>query len=94
MRINGALRQLDQMRYPMTVEEVVLALGDPAIELAGGSQQVSAVFASVDIDSVSNADEAKLLLLSGLEVAAIGRKGYSDRDPPASLERRIDMVAF
>lgn len=94
MRINETLRRLDEVGYPMTVDDVVLALEDPTLELATGSQQLSDVFSAVDVDVVTDPDEAKLVLLSGLASEAIGRKYYSDRDPPTSRERNVEPLTF
>ena len=94
MRLNETLRRLDAVEYPLSVDNLVLALEDPTIELASGSQQLSAVFRTVNIDIVADPDEAKLMLLSGLASEAIGRKYYSDRDPPTAMERNVEPLTF
>ena len=94
MRINSALRQLDEITYPVAVEDVVLRLNDPELELASGTQRLSEIFGSVDVQSVTSPDDAKLVMLSGLATEAIGRKGYSDRDPPTTRERTVELWTF
>lgn len=94
MRVNEVLNRLEGMQYPRNVGDIVTVLNDPTIELANGSQKLSDIYAAVDIDVVASPDEAKLVFLSGLDSAAIGREGYSDRDPPATSESGVSPLTL
>lgn len=94
MRINDVLTQLERSTYPSTPRDLARRIGHRSIELPNGDQHVSEAFEVVGIDMIDDPDEAKLMFLSGLDSAAIGRKGYSDRDPPAACETNRQQLSL
>lgn len=94
MRINNVMEALESQRYPSSVESMVSDLDDPRIELADGAQYLSEIYGTVSVEKFETIEEAQLVFLSGLKASAIGRKGYSDRDPPTARERHADSVTL
>lgn len=82
MDINELLTRLETMTYPMTTDRVVAELDDPKLVLVDGHEHLSSVFARMDNEVLDCCDDAKLAVLGGLKGEAVGRTGYSDRDPP------------
>lgn len=82
MRVNDLLARLDNLTYPTTTDGVIAALDDPELQLPAGSDRLSAVFTRTSMTALDCAEDAKISVLSALNEDAIGRKGYSDRDPP------------
>lgn len=91
MRVNDVLEQLDELSYPATTDRIVTELGDPELQLPNGSDRLSDVFRRTSVSGSECAEDAKLTVLSGLDDDAIGRKGYTDRDPPVQCEQRPEQ---
>ncbi|MFQ3295065.1 MAG: hypothetical protein ACI8VE_002147 [Natrialbaceae archaeon] len=82
MRPNGVETLLEDLTYPITTDELLDKVGDSRVELENGSENLSEVFGRVENETYSTPTEANLTFLSALSTKAIGRKAYSDRDPP------------
>lgn len=82
MRIPGVLARLDDLAYPVAIERAVAELDDPEVQLPNGQDRLSTVLDRLALQTLESADDAKLAVLSALDSDAIGRKWYSDRDPP------------
>ena len=94
MRINDLLDHLNDASYPTTTERLVAELDDPELRLANGSDSLANAFARIQTDGLETPSDAKLAVLAGLDEDAIGRKGYTDRDPPVPGERRPERLTF
>lgn len=94
MRVSETLERLETTTYPASPEQLVVELGDPEIHLPAGNEQLADAFDRIDVDQFSTPEDAKLALLSGLSEDAIGRKGYSDRDPPTESDPGPDVLTL
>ena len=83
MRPNQAKRVLEDLEYPVTTAELVDAVGDTEIDLPLGTETIADVFGRVGSETYAEPSDAYAMFQSGLSNKAIGRKGYTDRDPPA-----------
>lgn len=92
MRLNDVAGLFDDLEYPATTSEVVAAQGSRELDLANGSETVGQAIGRCGDQSFADPEEVRLTLLGGLSEDAIGRKGYSDRDPPVIGE--ADAVSF
>ena len=86
MDVNELLTRLETMSYPTTTDRVVEEFDDPTLALVDGEERLSSVFERTDDKILNCCDDAKLTVLGGLKGEAVGRKGYSDRDPPTLSE--------
>lgn len=80
--------------YPTTTAELVEAHGDVEMELPNGAVTLKEVLAHMPDETLETAEEARLTAYSALGEAAIGRKGYSDRDPTSLGEQGHDPVSL
>jgi len=79
--------QLDQHEYPTTGEELVEAYGSAVLRFQNGEQTLEEVLSPVPEEQFNSATEARAAIFSNVPEGAIGRKGYSDRTPPALGEQ-------
>lgn len=79
--------QLDQHEYPTTCEELVEAYGSAVLQFQNGEQTLEEVLIPVPEEQFNSATEARAAIFSNVPEGAIGRKGYSDRTPPALGEQ-------
>lgn len=84
MRLAHALDRLDRISYPATSDEVLSGLDADVIEHPNGPEKPDEVFDRVAVERFTCPDDACLALLSAVGAEAVGRRRYSDRDPPAS----------
>ena len=81
MILNGTGEAIESAEYPLTTEELIEHCGDHELELQGGSEVVGDALERVGSETYANPEEARFSLLSALSKEAVGRTGYSDRDP-------------
>lgn len=94
MRINRACELFDSLSYPLTSEELARLVGEEEVELPEGTETVGEVLGRFETDTFGCPEEARLMFLSALGSEAIGRKGYSDRDPPMGLGEAPSPPSF
>ena len=80
--------------YPMTTEELIEASGDMVLELPNGTETVGEALSVSGPETFETADDALLTAASGMSSKAIGRKGYSDRDPVCMGEDGPEQVSI
>lgn len=86
---------LRDQEFPLTTEELLERCGSHEIELQNGSERLSDVLARTGDETYETADEACLALYGGLSEDAVGRVGYSDRDPtPPGAREGHEPVSF
>ncbi len=71
----------DDHAYPATTSELIENYGEQQLELANGTETVADVLEVLGQETFESAEEARYAVYTGLSSAAIGRVGYSDRDP-------------
>lgn len=92
---NGARKLVDNYDYPATTEELIDAHGDQPLELANGTETVGDVLERLESETFETADDVRLALSCAVSDKAIGRIGYSDRDPaPVGSPYAPDAVSF
>ena len=72
---------IDTHEYPATTEELIEAYGDENLELPNGSEQLAEVLARLESETFESSDDARMAVYSAVSNKAVGRVGYSDRDP-------------
>jgi hypothetical protein len=78
------LEALDGVTYPATTTEIAAACGDETVSLPGGDVRLGDVFERFEDPVCRDAAEARALFKTAVGQRAIGREGYSDRDPPVA----------
>jgi len=81
MTVRTATDPLERATYPITTDELRAEHGDVVIEYADGSERLDDVLARTGEDEFADATAAIHAVLGSLDQNAVGRVGYSDRDP-------------
>ncbi|AGB39210.1 DUF5789 family protein [Natronococcus occultus] len=80
-------RDLEAHQYPATSDELIEQYGDAVLTLPNGQQRLRDLLELVPDEEFDSAADARAAIFNTVGDAAIGRKGYSDRTPPALGER-------
>ncbi|QCS44156.1 DUF2795 domain-containing protein [Natrinema versiforme] len=95
MLLNGTGDVIDDHEYPATTEELIEEYGDRTLELPNGSETVGDVLARLEPETFDNSEDARFAVYSAVSDKAVGRVGYSDRDPtPVGSPYSPDAVSF
>jgi len=95
MRIlNNVEKSFQTHTFPATTEELIDAHGDMEVELPNGSVKLDEVLSLFPEEQFESADDASVLTYGALGEEAIGRKGYSDRDPYCIGEEGHERVSL
>jgi len=80
--------------YPATTEEVIEEYGDLELELPNGTETLEAVLNRLDSETFEQHEDLRMAAMNGMSSNAIGRKGYSDRDPSCIGEDGHEQISF
>lgn len=94
MMLNGTGDRIDGYDYPLTSDELVDRLGDTEIELPNGTETVGEVIERMGPETYQTAEDARFAVYGSVSAKAIGRRGYSDRDPYAIGENGPEPLSF
>ena len=95
MQLNGTAEFANSLEYPATTDDLIAAHGDRTIELADGSETLGDALSRIDSETFESPDDVALTLQCALSQKAVGRVGYSDRDPtPLGSPYAPDQVSF
>ena len=72
---------IDTCSYPATTADLIERHGDKRIELPNGTETIADILARLDDETFESPDDVRLAVYSAVSRKAIGRVGYSDRDP-------------
>jgi hypothetical protein len=92
--LTNAEEAFDAQQYPITTEELIEAEGDITLELPNGTETLADALERSGPETFETAEDARLTAYAGVSGKAIGRKGYSDRDPVCMGEDGPDDVSF
>ena len=92
MRLTEFDRTLDRLEYPTTTERITSEFGGQELDFQDGTARVDRVIGRFGSETFTTPDEVRMTLYGALPGEAVGRKGYSDRDPPALGE--FEHVSF
>lgn len=92
MRLTEFDAQLDGLTYPTSTDDVVSQFGTSEIAFQDGTERLDQVLGRFGTETFDSSDELRMTLYGALPGEAVGRRGYSDRDPPGVDE--IEPVSF
>ena len=81
-------KQFSVHEFPATKTKLIEAYGESELVLQKGVQTLREVLEPFPDETYDSAEEARQAVVHLVDNEAIGRKGYSDRDPPAFGEQR------
>lgn len=86
---------LAETEYPITTDELIERHGDRRIDLDDGAETLREILARTAAETYERPEDAEYAIYSSVSESAIGRKGYSDRDPtPPGSPHGPDQVSF
>ncbi|MFC4450717.1 DUF5789 family protein [Halorussus aquaticus] len=94
MSLKQATELLRQHDYPATTNQLADSYGDYELDHPNGTETLGEVLRRVEDETFSSSIEAEELLYSAVSSGAIGRKGYSDRDPTTLGTMGPGQVSF
>ncbi|PSP55577.1 DUF2795 domain-containing protein [Halobacteriales archaeon QS_1_67_19] len=94
MSLKQATALLRQHDYPATTAQLTDSYGDFELDLPNGTETVGDALRRVESQRFDSARQAEEILYSAVSSKAIGRKGYSDRDPTVLGTAGPDQVSF
>lgn len=92
MRLAEFEAALDRLTYPTTTDDLSREFGGEQLDFQEGTERVGRVLERCGPETFATSDEARLTVYGSVSEGAVGRKGYSDRDPPGVGE--VDPISF
>ncbi|WP_238478650.1 DUF5789 family protein [Natranaeroarchaeum sulfidigenes] len=93
MTMKNTTELLTDAEFPMTSDELLDRYGDEEIDLS--NETLREVLERTGSETYENREDAEFAIYSGVSDRAIGRKGYSDRDPtPLGSPYGPDQYSF
>lgn len=92
MRLSEFDRTVDRLEYPTTTAELTRRFGGTKLSFQDGSERLDSLLETMGPESFASADEVRMSVHGALPVEAVGRQGYSDRDPPCVGE--VEPLSF
>ena len=80
--------------YPTTTAELIEAHGETELELPNGAVTLETVLSRLPNEELETEEDARFTTYSMLGEEAIGRKGYSDRDPSCIGEEGHERLSL
>ena len=94
MELNEVPALLSDQEFPTTSTLLAKTLHDQEVRLADGTETLGEVFARCGAEAFSCPDEAVAAVYAGVSAKAVGRVGYSDRDPTPMGTHGPEQVSF
>lgn len=85
-QLSNAKDTFEDQTFPTTTTELIEECGETKLELQNGNEQLGDVLGRIESEELESPQEAMQSTYGVLGEEAIGRKGYSDRDPRAPGE--------
>lgn len=92
MRLSELDERIDGLAYPATTAEVVSAVGTDRIDFTDGAMDLTRLLERFGSATFESPADLRLTLYGSLPGEAVGRRHYTDRDPPVINE--VDPVSF
>ncbi|MFB6114350.1 MAG: DUF2795 domain-containing protein [Halodesulfurarchaeum sp.] len=87
MNLKRTASRMETETYPITTEELLERIGNVELDLPNGREDLETILDRCGEESFDSATQAQLAIYGAVSEKALGRPGYSDRDPtPHGLE--------
>lgn len=94
MTVRTVTERLAQAEYPATTERLRAEYGDLRLEYPEGGERLADVLSQTGDDEFADATEAVHAVLGAVGQDAVGRVGYTDRDPDPMGVDGAEQVSF
>lgn len=92
--LSGLDETIGAHSFPATTEEVIERHGHVELELPNGDETVGDVLSRLSDETFEGPEDLRLAAYSAVSANAIGRVGYSDRDPSCIGEDGHQQISF
>lgn len=93
-QFTAAFDSFDTHTFPATTDELIDAYGETELTHPNGSETLGDALSRLDSETFESAQQARMATFSAVSGDAIGRKGYSDRDPIQPGEEGPEQLSF
>ena len=94
MQLNDVPSLLTDQTFPTTTDRLTENFGDQQLTLEDGSETMGEVLARSGPETFHDPDQVMMTIYGGVSAEAVGRVGYSDRDPPPMGSRGPEQISF
>jgi len=95
MRVLSSVgEKIDAHSFPATTEELIEEYGELELDLPNGTETFGEAMGRLESETFEDAAAVRQAAYSAVGSGAIGRKGYSDRDPVAPGEDGPRQLSF
>lgn len=94
MQLNDVPTLLADQQFPTTTSRLMESLGDEEIQHPQGTETLAEVFGRCGPETFHDPEEAVAAVYAGVSAEAVGRIGYSDRDPAPIGTYGPEQVSF
>lgn len=81
MTLRKATELIGGHEYPTTNDQLAATYEEYELDLPNGTETLGEVFTRLPTEEYATSEEAQTAMYSAVSSKAIGREGYSDRDP-------------
>lgn len=92
--VSDAEETFSTQTFPMTTDELIEEYGEMELELPNGNNNLGDVLSRLPEEEYDSPAEAMEAAYGMLGEEAIGRKGYSDRDPRVPGEQGSEPLSL
>jgi len=89
-----AFERFETHTFPATTDELIEEYGETDLTHPNGTETLGEALSRLDSETLESAEQARMATFSAVSGDAIGRKGYSDRDPTQPGEEGPDPLSF
>lgn len=96
-RLDGADEVFDASRYPMSTADLITEFGAYELQYPNGDngrEPLREIFERMGPDVYDTPHEARLAVFTAVSADAVGRRYYSDRDPPILGSEQLPAESF
>ena len=94
MKLKDVPSLLDDQKFPTTTDRLTESYGDTELALEDGSETLGEVLDRSGPETFHDPNQVLLTIYGGVSAEAVGRVGYSDRDPPPIGSRGPDLISL
>jgi hypothetical protein len=94
MQLNDVPTLLADQQFPTTATQLSETLGDEEIHHPDGTETLADVFERCGPETFDCSEDAVAAVYAGVSAEAVGRVGYSDRDPAPIGTYGPEQISF
>jgi len=86
--------RIDDLDYPLTTQELCEAAGEVELGIPNCSETLGEAVEALGEQDFHSPADVELAAMNGVGADAVGRRYYSDRDPPGFEDAGYEQVSF